>query len=55
MSCSELPIGKDPACVLIESHLSDLMRSVETYEAEHLAGIHDENFQLPPHSNIHDK
>ncbi|CAG4940898.1 unnamed protein product [Colias eurytheme] len=33
----------------------DLMRSVETYEADHLSGVPDESFHMPSHSNnIHD-
>ncbi|XP_050342182.1 putative mediator of RNA polymerase II transcription subunit 26 isoform X4 [Nymphalis io] len=32
----------------------DLMRSVETFEGNHLSGAHEENFHIPNHSNIHD-
>ncbi|XP_072941830.1 uncharacterized protein [Epargyreus clarus] len=32
----------------------DLMRSVENYESEHLAGVHEDSFQMQGHSNIHD-
>ncbi|XP_045763567.1 putative uncharacterized protein DDB_G0289263 isoform X4 [Maniola jurtina] len=32
----------------------DLMRSVETFEAEDLSGVHEDSFHLPGHSNIHD-
>ncbi|XP_061379011.1 pericentriolar material 1 protein-like isoform X4 [Danaus plexippus] len=32
----------------------DLMRSVETFEADHLSGVNEETFHAPNHSNIHD-
>lgn len=35
---------------------TDLMRSVENYEAEHLSTGHDDSFrEMSTHSNIHDK
>ncbi|XP_049888091.1 uncharacterized protein LOC126382335 isoform X3 [Pectinophora gossypiella] len=34
--------------------VSDLMRSVENYEAEQLAHVPDEAFQVANHSNLHD-
>ncbi|XP_034825750.1 uncharacterized protein DDB_G0290301-like isoform X8 [Maniola hyperantus] len=32
----------------------DLMRSVETFEADDLSGVHEDSFHLPGHSNLHD-